>query len=295
MFLLLLFIVQGFWAASLGARQIALVDMPIGLILILRYGLSSLILLLFGTFKGASQFSRRDWLLILFIGIGNFSLSPYLQLKGIELTQTIDLSILIATEPFIIALMATISLKEKLTWEMVVVFILSAIGVLILSGWNWETFSLPMTHERFLGNILFLLALLFESINTTASRYLTQRHDPLKLFAWIMGIGAITNLIIYYKTVLEIPPLHYPFMGSWLSIGFLVLGPTLISYGIWFWLTKRIEASRLALSLFLQPLIGVFLGYFFLDENVDHQTIIGASLIFITLLTWGLKKFLGEK
>ena len=289
--LLLLILLQAIWTGSYVAMKVALTAMPVGLVLILRIGIATLIFLLMGSFFRKNQFSRRDWLLILFVGIANFSFSPLFQLKSMELTQVIDVSVLVATEPVISALLASLILRERLTWETTLVFIIAAFGVVLLSGVTFEKLLNPVTAPRLLGNLFFLSSLLLEGINSVAGRRLTQRHDPLSIVAWLMGIGFLSNLALHSGSLASIPAsLKAP--TAWIAVGFLALFCSVVGYGGWYLLVKRYPVSQLALSLFLQPLFGIAYGVLLMGERVTTRTAIGALLVVGPLLIWVIRNLI---
>ncbi|MBI2083601.1 MAG: EamA family transporter [Deltaproteobacteria bacterium] len=288
--LILLLLLQIIWSSSFVAMKFALGDMPVGLVMILRYGIASLCFFLFGAYRGFHSFSKKTWLLVLMVGVITFSLSPFCQLKSLMLTQVIDVSVLVSMEPLITALMASLILKERIGWDLLFVFLVSATGVLILSGITWEGLSGPMTLARLFGNLLFLAALGCEAIYSTTGRYLSQREDPLKVAAWMHLAGFLVNLLIYSPTLREIPSFTEA-KSSWTALLFLAIFCSFIGYAGWYLLLKKIPASRLALSLFLQPVIGSLTGYLLLNERFTKQTAIGASLIVFTLLSWILMNY----
>jgi drug/metabolite transporter (DMT)-like permease len=96
-YILLLVILQFFWSSSYVAMKLAMTEMPLGLVMILRYGIAGLVLLAACGFKDW-RISTRDFLLILAIGILNFTLSPFFQLTSLNLTDATDIAIMVAFE-----------------------------------------------------------------------------------------------------------------------------------------------------------------------------------------------------
>ncbi|MBI2981150.1 MAG: DMT family transporter, partial [Deltaproteobacteria bacterium] len=230
------------------------------------------------------------WVLIAVVGAATFSLSPFCQLTSLTMTRVIDVSVLVSMEPLITALMAALLLKERIGWDLLVVFLVSVVGVLILSGVTWQGLSGPMTATRLFGNLLFLAALGCEATYSTTGRYLSRREDPFTVAAWMHLVGFLVNIGIYAPSIEGIPSFSAA-TPSWLGVGFLAILCSFIGYTSWYFLLKKVPASRLALSLFLQPVIGSFTGYFFLGEKLTQQTALGAGLIVFTLLGWVLMNY----
>lgn len=286
--LLLLFVIQLIWASSYAVMKIALGEMPFGLILIFRYGIASLLFFLAGQLRLREKFSTREWFLILLVGVINFSGSPYLQLKALELCSAVDVSILVAFEPLLTALIALILLKERMGWSTALTFLIATVGVLVMNGTLGG--GTPLGTLRLLGNLFFILSLACEGIYSAASRSLTERHPPLRLIAWMIFAGFSASLLAHGHQ-LTMPRLAAIGTHGWLAIGYLAIFPSALSYSVWTFLLKKIPLHRLALSLFLQPIQGSLVALLLLGERLDSRTILGGLIVLSSLFVW-LKKHL---
>ena len=282
-----LILLQLFWSSSYVAMKFALVSMPVGLVMILRYGIAALLLLAVVRFRPLRNASMRDWLLIVGVGIVTFTLSPYLQLKSLTMTQAVDVAVLVSLEPLITALAATLFLKERLTWDLALVLLIATAGVLIMSGFH--SIGRAASGERLLGNLLFLAALGFEACCSVAGRVLTQSHPPLQLAAWMFLVGSAVSLLFNLGTLEAIPSFSAA-PASWIAVLYMAVFGSAVGYGGCYLLVKKVPVSRLALSLFLQPVIGSLLGYYLMGERLDSQTLVGGGLIVVTLFLWVLNR-----
>lgn len=282
-YIVLLIVLQAFWSSSYVAMKLAMTEMPMGLVMILRYGIAGIILLIASGWKDW-RISTRDALLILFIGILNFTLSPFFQLLSLGLTFATDTAVLVAFEPMATALLAVLILKEKFSKRTLGVFIIATAGVLIMSNVRMRHGEVAMT-ARLLGNFIFLISVGCESLYSIVSRYTTQRIAPLRVIALMTLSGAVTNCLIYPST-LTAENFANIGMTGWCSILFLAILCSVIGYGAWTTLTRITPVNRLTLSLFLQPLFGGVVAYFMLDEVPTARTMIGAGIVVSSLLFW---------
>lgn len=282
-YILLLVLLQAFWSASYVAMKLAMTEMPMGLVMILRYGIAGIILLIASGWKDW-RISTRDAMLILFIGILNFTLSPFFQLLSLGLTDATDTAVLVAFEPMTTAMLAVLILKEKFSKRTLGVFIISTIGVLIMSNVKMHHGEVAMT-TRLLGNFIFLISVCCESLFSIVSRYTTQRIPPLRVIALMTLSGAVTNCLIYPSTLTAE---NFANIGAtgWGSILFLSILCSVVGYGAWTYLTQITPVNRLTLSLFLQPLFGGVVAYYMLDEVPTARTVIGAGIVVSSLLFW---------
>lgn len=280
--LLLLLLLQLFWSSSYVAMKLALAEMPLGLVMILRYSTALLALALAGGFRGWT-FPRRTMLIVIVVGLLDFSLSPFFQLSALQMTTATDVAILVAFEPMMTTLLAVVVLKEHLSWPTILAFLVATSGVLVMSHVDFS--SAALTGPRLVGNGLFLLALLCESVYSVTSRHTTQQHHPLHVITLLTLAGTVGNLALHFPTL---TPATLGAIGvqGWGAIGFLGICCSAIGYGGWTYLTKRIPIKWLTLSLFLQPVIGSVVAYLVLGEVPTRNTVLGAGMILACLLLW---------
>lgn len=284
-YIALLVLLQFFWSSSYAAMKMAMGEMPMGLVMILRYGIAGVILLAASGWKDW-RIGTRDFMLILFIGVLNFTLSPFFQLVSLNLTTATDTAVLVAFEPMTTALLAVLILKEKFSKRTLGVFIIATIGVLIMSNVQMSNGGVAMTH-RLMGNFIFLISVCCESLYSIISRYTTQRTSPLRVIALMTLSGAVTNTLIYSDTLTA---QNFAQIGAtgWGSILFLAILCSVVGYGGWTYLTRITPVNRLTLSLFLQPVFGGLVAYYTLHEIPSARTFLGASIVVGSLLFWVL-------
>lgn len=290
--LLFLFFIQLIWASSYVSQKLALAEMPAGLVLVFRYGLAALFFLLAGQYSWREKFNKREWLLIGAVGVLNFSGSPYFQLSALKLTYAIDVSILVAFEPMIAALLAVLFLKERVSSSTLVTFLLATLGVLIMASGKGALGTFQWL--RLTGDAFFFLSLVCEGCYSVASRHLVQKYRPMRLLAWMMLAGFFANLI-GHGTLLTPANLADISWAGWFNLGYLALFCSVLGYGVWVRLLKKIPVNQLVLSLFLQPLLGSALAVLILKERLDLQTLLGGGVVFLSLLIWlGLRSLQKE-
>lgn len=76
------------------------------------------------------------------------------------------------------------------------------------------------------------------------------------------------------------------------SILYLSTVGTVVVFSIYYWLMKKINVVILSLSSFITPIIAILLGWFFLNEKLNVNHIIGSSLVLIGILFANFKGLL---
>ncbi|MDP2599507.1 MAG: DMT family transporter [Deltaproteobacteria bacterium] len=279
-----LILLQFVWASSYVAQKLALGEMPLGLVMVLRYGIAAFFFLLIGRLHFRNRFTAREWGLILFAGIINFTASPFFQLKALTLTYAVDVSILVAFEPLMTALVAVAFLGERVRFSTLITFCIATVGVVAMS---WQNGAGPFVWARLIGDFLFLAALLCEASCSGTCKYLTEKpkNDPLAVIAWMIFTGFAVNLVIHGSLITpqNLAAIH---SRGWMALFYMAILCSCLGYGGWVYLMKKIPLNQLALSLFLQPLFGSIVAIAVLKEPLHRQTLFGGSLVLFSLFIW---------
>lgn len=207
------------------------------------------------------------------LGIGPFVFSPIMQFIGLETAQAMDNSILLATEPLITILLARAVLGEKMRRDQVIALAISLVGVLFFAG----VFSIRTTAIS-IGVIFLLLAQIGEGAYSVFAKKLVADHEPKAVLGSALACGAL--LLTFFVGSFDRLP-------SWEGIdsqgigAILWLGPlgSTITYLIWATITRRVTIPSMAITLFIQPVLGSVVGFTFLDERLTLERCFGAFLI----------------
>ena len=252
-------------------------EMPVGVVVFLRYGGASLGFLVGNLFTGRPRWHRSDLGLFGLLGALTFALAPTLQIASLRYTQAIDVSILIALEPMLTALVAALLLKEHVSRRTALALLVGTAGMFLLSGVGLPSGG-GLAAGRLLGNLMFLASLLFEVAVTVSGRCLAYRYRPSDAVQAMMLAGCLTAGLVYAGPIAAMD-FAAPSLRAWGSIVYLVVGPSIFSYTLWYRILREVPANRVALSLFFQPVIGTLLGYFLLDETIGVGTLLGGALV----------------
>ena len=216
-----LFLTQSIWAGSYVGMKLAGQEMPVGLIVFLRYGLASLLLLSAAPWNGLPRLDRRDWLLVAFLGALNFALAPTLQISSLKYTQAIDVSILIALEPPLTVLLATLALRERPSGTTIRALAVGTLGMLILSGVGFSS-EVATAPNRLLGNVLFTASLLCEASVTAAGGRLARRYPASHSVLAMKAAGFLTAAVVFAPVILSADVSNVSWKG-WASVIFLAV------------------------------------------------------------------------
>ena len=69
---------------------------------------------------------------------------------------------------------------------------------------------------------------------------------------------------------------------AWVMV-YVILGATVVTYFLNLWAVKRAQATRVALYIFLQPVIAAVLGVVFRGEDITPRFLVATALVFAAL------------
>ncbi|MBA4155914.1 MAG: DMT family transporter [Gemmatimonadetes bacterium] len=216
--------------------------------------------------------SRGDYARLAWYALFGVVANQLLYITALTRTTATAAQTLVTAGPALTLLIAIILRRETASAGKWLGIGLAAAGALYLVGVDVGT-------GRAAGNLLVLLNVVAFSVYLVISRDLLGRYDPLTVITWVFLFGA-----------LGIAPLGVPSiaaepgglsLATWLSILWIVLGPTVGAYYLNQWALHRVEASTVALYVYLQPIITAMLAFPILGERPSPRLIPAAALIFL--------------
>jgi drug/metabolite transporter (DMT)-like permease len=232
---------------------------------------------------------RREWTLLGLLGFSAFCFSPLLQMTGLAASRAMDNSLIVAMEPMVTVGLAWLVLREKLTWVQKIAFFVAILGFALLTGLSPSRFS-GGWDAHLIGNLLLLSSLIGEAMYSIVGRKLIFRHPPAMVFgsALIVGVCFLTLAALCLSGLPTASSIiHMPWQSA---IGLFWVGPlgTGLSYLFWITALKKVPVASLALTLFIQPLLGPIWGAVFLGERLTLPQSLGSALILCAVFgqTW---------
>jgi len=295
-YLIILLILNFFWAAGLSAYKVVEQYLDPGGIVTLRFGLAGLsVWVLWPWLPGAAP-RGRDLIRTLLLGLVVFVLGHRLQVLGNKLGTASNSSILMAIEPLITTLGAAIFLREHIGPRRMVGFAFGMLGVVLLNG-PWRT----EFHWMSLGaSLIFITSFFSETAYSVVGKKIIQREGQngegavagsselqqpvgaMKVLALSLAAGTVANLLIDGPSTIAAAS-RMP-AQAWLLILGLALICTSFGYGFWFLVIREGEVNVAALTIFAQPVFGVALARLWLGEALHWGQLWGSVAIVVGLV-----------
>lgn len=219
-----------------------------------------------------------------FLLLGQLGISAYfwLQYTGVQLTNAgISAVLVVGVIPLATMLVSGMSIGESWSNRRALALAIGAVGVVVVGAQRGLQFG---NSGGFLFGTLCLIADAFAfAIYSTLIRGIRERFDSLTVTGWMMvsGTGGLLLLAMLTGELSEMPVLS---LDQWAAVAYLSLVCSVLGYFFYNYALSRIEASKAAVWIYLEPPVAVLLGWAMLGEALTLQTIAGAVLIGTSLV-----------
>ncbi|WP_442486381.1 DMT family transporter [Fusobacterium necrophorum] len=262
------------WGTSFIAGKIAYNMLDPSLVVAFRYVLASIILLpvtLSFIRQEKEDFSRKDFFMLVLLGILTYPLTSMLQFLGLSFTSASSATTIIGIEPVMIAIIGFLFFKERTSPIVFFLGIVALFGVALTVGVS------ALENVSFFGCFLVFLSTIVVSFWVQLSKKILTKMSSNYYTALTIQLGTLFALPIMLFLVRNWE-IHYSFEGI-LALLYLVVGCS-IGAG-WFWNKglERSEASKSGLFLALEPVFGIILAVLILGERLNFLSIIGIILV----------------
>lgn len=244
--------------------------------LAIRYALVGLLFIGVIVATRAWRIAREDWPRLLFVSVVGFTGYNLGSAFGFERINAGTGSLIIGTQPLLIALIGAVVAKERLTPAVITGLLVGFAGIVFLV-WN----DLGVTGD----SVSFIIgcAMIFVSgtcwaIYAVASKPLSQKYGSLPVTAMSVAITSLV-LVLLLGRPSTLATLAAMTPRSWAEMAYLVIFVTALTMVTWNYGAARLPAAAAGAFLYLVPPIGVAAGALLLGETVTGGTVIGGTLI----------------
>ena len=282
------------WAFAFPFIRIGLDELSFINLTIMRFFIVCCVLLIFIIIqsKKVSKLQKKDIIPIFILGF--FGVIVYhLGLNYGELyISPGSASLIIATIPIQILILAAIFLKEKITYIKLLGIIIALIGVLIISIWGTKGATLEIKYIT--AAIAIFIAATSGAFYTIAGKKLLNRYSGLSLTVYAMLLGSIGLLPLTINSSLINQVSNLSIKG-WFALIFLGIFSTIIGYAIWYIALEKKTASEISIYLYLIPVLSTIISFFLLKEEITYMFILGGFLVISGLVIVNRKTKIIEK
>ena len=279
-YILLLVVANVLWAGSYSVMKWAVVDIPPLTLAFYRFAISAIILSAIALVKFRKklfEIKRLPVVRLLVVSLLNIFHQVGLYF-GVQFTNAADASLIASMEPVFLFFLATLILREDVRLRHILAVFTGLIGFLVISGLQDFSFA----GSLLFGNMLVFFAVVSESCFSIFSKPLARKYSAVVMMAIITIVQTIILAPIAY---IYDPLLFSPIITSKMIIvvAYLAIFCTVFGYTIWIVIMRKVPVNLMALTLFLQPVLGPIIAALFLGEVLGMRLIIGGIIILLSL------------
>jgi drug/metabolite transporter (DMT)-like permease len=205
----------------------------------------------------------------LLMSLGYMAILTY----GMQFVDSGKTSVLVYTMPIFVTIISHFKLDEKINIYKMVGLTFGLLGLLFILGLEITN---PDTKVIF-GELLILVSALSWGLANVFSKIRFKNIDVIHMNAWQLIIGAL--LLFVLSLILE-PNYSVEWSNkALLSLLFNGLFSTAFTFVVWFWVLKKINASKASMALMFVPILGIIFGSLQLGENITISIVVGSFLI----------------
>lgn len=266
------------WGLAPLAIKIALLGFSPFSLSFLRFGFALLVLLSVLIFKKVPFPERKNFFKVMIICMfASFNMALFAW--GIQFTTTVTSAVIYTIVPVITAIFGYILFKDKLNVLQIIGVIVAFLGLLLIiflpvfeKGESWEIGSLY-------GNAVVFMAALSFAVYSLGSQHLSKKYSPLTISAVsILTSLLIFSILVFFENYEQSAIFSFTDFRSLAAIAYLGIGSTFLTFLLYQWLIKSTNAFIASLNGYIQPVITVLAGSFFLKERISSLFIFGAAL-----------------
>ena len=263
------------WASSFVALKLAFRGYHPMQVIFGRMFIASLCFLFFLSAFRRLNWRRRDIKYLLMMAISEPCLYFLFEARALQLTSASQAGMITAMLPLLVAILAWSWLKERISRQTLVGFVLAISGAVWLSLASETTANAP---NPLLGNFCEFLAMVCAAFYTVSLKHLTSNYPPLFLTAFQAFVGSL-----FFFPFLLLPEVGFRVSGEMTSaLAVIYLGTfiTFGAYGCYNYSVSRIPASQAAGFVNLIPVFGVLLGMLILGDRLNLAQWLACGLVF---------------
>ncbi|HCV43977.1 MAG TPA: hypothetical protein DGH68_10875 [Bacteroidetes bacterium] len=219
------------------------------------------------------RIQREDYALIFWLSVLAIPINQFCFLMGMSYTLPSNAALLYGTTPIVVLLFSRWLLHERLTRRKTAGVVVGFVGVAIVIFERGVNVSAGFV----VGNLVIFGGVLAWSLYTVFGKRLIVKYGALEASCLTMIVGTILFIPIGI-----VPATKFPFdtlsTSNWLEILYLGIITSVFAYYLWYYALGRIEASKVALFAYLQPILTTILAVLLLGQDITFAFVLGGSI-----------------
>ncbi|MBW2311658.1 MAG: DMT family transporter [Deltaproteobacteria bacterium] len=265
-----------FWGISFVATKIALESIPTFTLILARFALAGCVFLILMVLRGFPRLTRKDHGKVILIALCEPGLYFTFETIGLQYTTAPMASLIIATIPVAVFILATLFLGERTRLVGIVGMVASLAGIAILitadPHFTWSV------SGNLLGDLLIFGAVLSAAFYMVCARSLGKNRSAMEF----TGLQTIYGALLFVPAFLwELPEVRWAemTMRSVAAVGFLTLFATIGAFLCYNHALTRLPATRAAIFINGIPVVTALSAWVLLGEWLTVVQMSGGAMV----------------
>ena len=275
------------WGSTYMMNKIAVLELPPFMIAAVRFLSASILIFVIGKLIGYNlKITRRQLVNCTIAGFLFLTIGNGVVVWALKYVDSGFAALEISAEPLVVLLLMRIFEGKKIQTMSIVGVILGMIGIYLLISQK----ELISNENTVTGMVMIFVCMLSWGYG---SLFVAKADLPSNFFintGYQMFTGGIMLLIAslaFGETWVD------PFQWServQLSMGALIIFGSIIAFTSFNYLLRVVSPEKVATSTYVNPIIAMFLGWYFLKEQITEQSIIAAVVLLTGVFFINTKK-----
>ena len=271
------------WGTSFVATKLALREIsPITLVFV-RFAQGAVLMAFLLAWRHELRLPPRStWGWLFLMGFVGIFVHQLLQANGLRLTSATTTGWLIGLIPIWTALLSRIVLREPMGFQKVLGLAVGFVGAILLitkGELSTRLLSLPSTR----GDLLILLSTINWAVYSVLGHGTLRALGAVRATAGAMILGWLMLAPLFFMQEGWRELGHVSAQG-WGALLFLGVGCSGLGYLFWYGALERMEASRVAAFIYLEPLVTLSVAGLVLEERAGWITLLGGIIVLTGVL-----------
>lgn len=262
------------WGLSIPITKLGLLTLPPLTLTALRFLIATPLLVLFA--MGGLRVPWRALPRIAALGVLGISVGQIAQAFGVEGTSASAGTIISATIPVFVVILASLRLKQHVTGRQYL-GLLAAFAGIALVAFGAGSGTTDASRTTVIGAIWMLTSALAIAVYYVWSAQLTEKYGTKAVAAWSTLFGFLA-LMPFAGWEMSHAPIHLTAQAFWAAV---YLGVLVAAVGLYLWLhLLRTVPARIAASVqYLQPVFGIAASAVVFGDRLGPLFVAGVGLI----------------
>ncbi len=264
-----------FWGTTYLAIRIGVEHLPPGLFAGVRFFLAGIIFIIFLKWRGYAFPTKGELIPLAIIGISLLTIANGSVVWAEQYVTSSVAALIVTTLPFFVVGFERMRPNgDKITFKKVAGILVGFAGVIVLLLPDLQN-GLDASYMK--GVLAVLVAPISWAAGSIYSKNIKLKTKALMAAAVQMIIAGFVLMVVGAISG-EISRVHFNTEGI-AALVYLVFFGSIAGYGSFIYALDKLPTSLVSTYAYVNPIVAVFLGWFILDERLDHWTILATVII----------------